>query len=503
MPTKKSPRTVVKAKTSILSSTAVQVALITGGAAILAAAAAFVSVGASKTLLTVSHLAPKKNPLVAYARAVDVPAFGLSFKASTDVELRRLTLGALADDDGSFSPIPSNDLLLEKIVDTCILRDLGTKSVVSGPVSPTSGTVVFPLQLAVKKGGKVSVQAECTVSASAPASGTADLFALTLVKKAQVDAVTSTGTVLSASAISFGLSASGINPRGLHASVLVKPAVVAPTLPAPTQKTYCPDMDADGYPLDGTSCQQAVSAPNSFIEPRADGKIDCVDTDGNINPGKPEIVGNGKNDDCESATLDQAPPAVTPIVTTTLASGSPTGAGIPGLAELIRFNVIVDQAADVKLHGFTFRLFSTDFAESGWNLCERLGVSSKWGMRDASEMSTRLEDAADWSFYQADGSPCAPGKELVFASVDFTASGDRDPKFVSAGAAVSYILRVDTFGASSVHDDLVRVEMPPVSTFQPLSSALRSIRWSPGFPLSAPVSDVVRNLPVIGGTVVY
>jgi hypothetical protein len=49
MPPKKSTRASVKAKTSILSSVAVQVALITGGAAIMAAAAAFVSATSKMT----------------------------------------------------------------------------------------------------------------------------------------------------------------------------------------------------------------------------------------------------------------------------------------------------------------------------------------------------------------------------------------------------------------------------------------------------------------------
>ncbi len=44
MPAKKSARTSAKAKTSVLSSVAVQVALVTGGAAIMSAAAAFISV---------------------------------------------------------------------------------------------------------------------------------------------------------------------------------------------------------------------------------------------------------------------------------------------------------------------------------------------------------------------------------------------------------------------------------------------------------------------------
>ncbi len=81
-------------------------------------------------------------------------------------------------------------------------------------------------------------------------------------------------------------------------------AAVNTVCTASTTRLYCPDQDSDGYPLGGTSCLQAATAPVNYIEPRADGKVDCVDNDAAVNPSKTEIVGNGKDDDCSAATPD-------------------------------------------------------------------------------------------------------------------------------------------------------------------------------------------------------
>ncbi len=506
MPAKKSARTSVKAKTSVLSSVAVQVALVAGGAAITAAAAAGLSIQLSRTQLSVALVAPTTNPIVAMAGDKDVQAFGLRFQAvKEDLYVSKVTLGVIADDDADFVKKISNDLDPAKLFAGCWLQE-GTRvasDVVAG--APSMGfTLINGFSVAARQSGTLKVV--CDLAKQQVAGNTPDRFAFKLAKPADIVAGVNVkgGAAVPPGNISFGSTLGGLNTKGSTASVLVKAVPGSVVTPPPTAlATYCPDADADGYPLGGSGCVQAASAGAGQIAPRADGKLDCDDTNADVSPAKTEVVGNGKDDDCDANTSDQARVAATPIVTASLASGSPSGAGVPGLAELVRFNVTVDQAADVNLHGFTFRLLSTDTAGSGWNSCDQLGSTSKWGLRASSDMGTRVEDAADWSFYQADGTPCAAGKELAYASVDFTAAGDRDPKFVGAGNTNTYLLRVDTSGASAANDDIVRVDMPAVSTFQSLSSVLRSVRWSPTFPPTAAVSDVVRNLPVMGGTVVY
>ena len=69
---------------------------------------------------------------------------------------------------------------------------------------------------------------------------------------------------------------------------------------------------SDGNPAGGTVAREwAVSV----LLPDADGdgwraNVDCNDANANINPGHPEVIGNGIDDDCNVATLDAGTPPV-------------------------------------------------------------------------------------------------------------------------------------------------------------------------------------------------
>jgi PKD repeat protein len=83
----------------------------------------------------------------------------------------------------------------------------------------------------------------------------------------------------------------------------------------------------DGNPAGGTVAREwAVSV----LLPDVDGdgwrsNVDCNDANANINPGHPEVIGNGIDDDCNAATLDGGTPPVAAF------SSSPT-VGIAGQA---------------------------------------------------------------------------------------------------------------------------------------------------------------------------
>jgi PKD repeat protein len=66
----------------------------------------------------------------------------------------------------------------------------------------------------------------------------------------------------------------------------------------------------DSSPLGGSVAQEWAVV---VLEPDADGdgwhaNVDCDDTDPGVNPGHSEVVGNGKDDDCNPATTDEGSP---------------------------------------------------------------------------------------------------------------------------------------------------------------------------------------------------
>ncbi len=81
------------------------------------------------------------------------------------------------------------------------------------------------------------------------------------------------------------------------------------TMSSTTKYTWYKDVDSDGYGGSTTTTTETNTAPSGYVSNTSD----CNDADAAINPGKVEVTGNGKDDDCNSATSDTASSSTTRI----------------------------------------------------------------------------------------------------------------------------------------------------------------------------------------------
>ncbi len=190
--------------------------------------------------------------------------------------------------------------------------------------------------------------------------------------------------------------------------------------------------------------------------------------------------------------------------TISLASGSPSGAGIPGLDEVFRFNVAADTRGAVDIHEFTFKFTSTDDASSGWNECtDVMDDTSRWQLFDMDDTSTEVGEDADWALYE-DGAACAAiADPIEWAQVLLDANTD-DTVTISAGDTKTFMLKLDTTGASSSDDDSIRIDIETEDNTETGTGAagVEAVRWSDGEDTDIE-GDLLKELPVNGGTIVY
>ena len=218
------------------------------------------------------------------------------------------------------------------------------------------------------------------------------------------------------------------------------------------------------------------------------------DTDSGINSGAAtDLDGN-------TMTLYKTKPTIS------LASGSPSGSGIPGLNEIFRFNVAADSRGYVIVNEFTFKVNSQDIATSGWNDCDAAdwGVATEWALYDSADVSTELGENADWLFYSdADSATCVANEALVWVKLDLEANADNGDE-IAAGSTITYILKADTTGASPANDDSLRIDIDTeANILAGVAASADAIEWEDDSNTAGIDGTLVKNLPVNGGTIIY
>ncbi len=196
-------------------------------------------------------------------------------------------------------------------------------------------------------------------------------------------------------------------------------------------------------------------------------------------------VGSGalEDDDNESAIGDDrfATDGIATFVvretkpTVSLSSSSPSGASVPGLIEVLRFNVAASSNEDVVLDQITFKITTTDNAGTGttdWNECDTNAaaadalISSEFSIYNLTESSSTSLDTADtdWVLWTTAGAVCTTtAADLGFMTIDFPTA-----EIVPKGSTYTYSLKMDVTGASSSSDDAIRVDInsdPSISSW--------------------------------------
>ena len=153
------------------------------------------------------------------------------------------------------------------------------------------------------------------------------------------------------------------------------------------------------------------------------------------------------------------------VPTITPNSSSPWGTSIPGMNEVLRFNITADNNEDVDpLDGFTFEFNASDNASTNWNTCAELADPDVFELYNLSMHGTTvtLDNDSDWTFYSQDGTECssAPSDQLGYAVIENLG------EIVAAGDTYTYSLYFNSsygLGASATNDDSIQFNITNLS----------------------------------------
>jgi hypothetical protein len=231
-----------------------------------------------------------------------------------------------------------------------------------------------------------------------------------------------------------------------------------------------------------------------------------------------EAIGESSGDTLDGTELSGSDPSGNAMTlyktkpTISLASGSPSGAGMPGLSEVFRFNIAADSRGYVTLNEVIFKMTSTDNTgtPTAWNKCDQNGSAtygideSDLSIYDTSDMSTALDavgDSTEWKFYDSsDGSECTDGTDVVdYIRLILTTADE-----IAAGTTVTYGLYLDTTGASAANDDSLRLDLDTnTNTDAGVTGTVGTIKWADDAYDTSLYASLVKTLPVTGGTILY
>lgn len=236
--------------------------------------------------------------------------------------------------------------------------------------------------------------------------------------------------------------------------------------------------------------------------------------------GRFEAIGSGSG---EKVTTAGANPAANEFTirktkpTISLASGSPSGASAGGLAEALRFNVAADSRGFVTLDAITFRVTAVD-ADTDWAYCDTVGTIADptlWQFYDLGNTAELLDDDGDWAFFSVDGDTGAAcdgdddAEKVSFAELDLEGDVPSVAEEIGAGETRTYVVKVDT-GATN-DSDKFRLDIPSQNEVDATGFLNDAIRWDDDeSDLTASTGDdedingdLLRNLPLTGGTLVF
>lgn len=225
-----------------------------------------------------------------------------------------------------------------------------------------------------------------------------------------------------------------------------------------------------------------------------------------------EAVGSGSGETLTEADVDTYVVANEMTIrktkpTISLASGSPSGAAVPGLSEIFRFNVAADSRGSVTLSEILFKLTSTDNAGTPtlWNDCGTgtRDAATAWEFYDIDDPSEKLDDATDWTFLDNAGGACAGTDVLTYVELNMETDATHPAEEIGAGETKTYVVRFDSTGASSANDDSIRLDIPDETETAGLGTANDAIEWDDDVEALNIDGTLIKNLPVTGGSLVF